>query len=258
MQSSSTPEETMSITASGVSIDEIAPQIYRISVPFHEEDFTYNQFLIVDEEPLIFHTGLRATFPLVSEAIARVMPLDRLRYIAFSHFESDECGALNQFLAAAPQAVPLCSRVAAMTSVDDFADRPSRPLADGETLSLGAHTVEWLDTPHLPHGWEAGYLFEQTSRTLLCGDLFTHGGASAPALINSDLVDRAEEFRHGFVAATGLPDPYGLTRDARQHLERMAALDPRTLALMHGSSWEGSEGEAEAMLRAYADRLDAP
>jgi flavorubredoxin len=247
----------MIITASGVSVEEIGPQIYRISVPIPEEGFTYNQFLIVDEEPLIFHTGLRATFPLVSEAIARVIPLDRLRYIAFSHFESDECGALNQFLAAAPRSVPLCSRVAAMTSVDDFADRRSRMLADGETLTLGAHTVEWLDTPHLPHGWEAGYLFEQTSRTLFCGDLFSHGGATPPALISSDLIDPSEEFRHGFMAATGLPDPYGLTRDARRHLERMAALEPRTLALMHGSSWTGAEGEANAMLRAYADRLDA-
>jgi flavorubredoxin len=243
------------ITASGVSIDEIADQIFRISVPVREEDFTYNQFLIVDEEPLIFHTGLRATFPLVSEAIARVIPLERLRYIAFSHFESDECGALNHFLAAAPRAVPLCSRVAAMTSVDDFAERPSRTLADGATLTLGERTVEWLDTPHLPHGWEAGYMFEQTTRTLFCGDLFSHGGATPPALIGADLIEPSEEFRHQFMAATGLPDPYGLTRDARGHLERMAALDPRRLALMHGSSWEGNEGEAEAMLRAYADRI---
>ncbi|HWS70659.1 MAG TPA: MBL fold metallo-hydrolase, partial [Thermoanaerobaculia bacterium] len=162
---------------SGTTIDEIEDGIYRISVPVPEADFGYNQFLILDDEPLLFHTGMRAHFPLVSEAIRRVMPLERLRYVAFSHFESDECGALNEFLAAAPAAVPVASRVAVLTSVTDFADRAPRALADGERISLGRRTIEWLDAPHLPHGWETGYLFESSTRTLFCGDLFTQPGA---------------------------------------------------------------------------------
>ena len=242
---------------SGTTIHEIEDGIYRISVPMPEEDFSFNQFLIVDEEPLLFHTGMRAHFPLVSEAVRRVMPLERLRYVAFSHFEADECGALNLFLAAAPGAVPVASRVAVMTSVTDFAERAPRPLADGEQLSLGRRTVQWLDTPHLPHGWETGYLFETTTRTLFCGDLFTHGGAKAPSLIDSDLLVPAEEFRIGFASMSGLPDPYGFTRDAQTHIEKLAATNPRTLAVMHGSSWRGREGEGAQLLRRLGDVVAA-
>src|SRR6185436_19827704 len=193
-------------TPTGTTIHEIEEGIYRISVPVPEANFAYNQFLIVDEEPLVFHTGLRAHFPLVSGAIRAVMPLERLRYVAFSHFEADECGALNQFLAAAPDAVPLASRVAVLTSVADFAERAPRPLADGEQIALGRRTVQWLDAPHLPHGWETGYLFESSTRTLFCSDLFTHGGAHAAPLIDSDLLVPAEEFRVGFASASGLPE----------------------------------------------------
>lgn len=239
------------------SIEEITDSIYRISVPVPEADFSFNQYLIVDDEPLLFHTGLRMTFPLVSEAIAKVMPVERLRYIAFSHFEADECGALNQFLAVAPGAVPVCSRVAAMTSVNDFSDRPARPLADRETLQIGRKTVEWFDTPHLPHGWEAGYLFERETGTLFCGDLFTHGGAVTPAVTSSDLVDPSEAFRTGFSAQTGLPDAYGMTRDARPHLEKLASTSPRLLAVMHGSAWAGDAATGAAMLRTLADRVSA-
>jgi len=244
-------------TQSGTTIDEIEEGIFRISVPVPEMDFAFNQYLVVDDEPLLFHTGLRHHFPLVSEAIGKVMPVNRLRYVAFSHFESDECGALNQFLAAAPTAVPLCSRVAAMVSVADYADRPPRPMADRETLSLGKRTMEWFDAPHLPHGWETGYLFDQTSRTLFCGDLFTQGGTKNAPLVDSDLIGPSEGFRVGFSQVTGLPDTYGMTRDARQHLDKLASTDPKTLALMHGSAWQGAAGEAAQMLRTLADLVTA-
>jgi flavorubredoxin len=242
---------------SGTTIHEIEDGIYRISVPVPEADFSYNQFLIVDDESLLFHTGLRTQFPLVSEAIGKVMPLERLRYVAFSHFESDECGALNHFLGAAPQAVPVASRVAVLTSLTDFADRAPRALADREQLVLGKRTVQWFDTPHLPHGWETGYLYESSTRTLFCGDLFTHGGAKAPALIDSDLLIPAEEFRIGFANATGLPDAYGFTRDAAAHIEKLAATNPHTLAVMHGSSWRGREGEGAQLLRRLGDVVAA-
>lgn len=242
---------------SGTTIDEIEDGIYRISVPVPEADFSYNQFLVVDEEPLLFHTGLRGQFPLVSEAIRAVMPLERLRYVAFSHFESDECGALNLFLNAAPEAVPVASRVAVLTSLTDFADRAPRALGDGEQLPLGKRTVQWLDTPHLPHGWETGYLFESSTRTLFCGDLFTHGGAKAKPLIDSDLLVPAEEFRIGFSTMTGFPDSYGFTRDTRLHIEKLAATNPRTLAVMHGSSWRGREGEGAQLLRRLGEAVAA-
>jgi flavorubredoxin len=242
---------------SGTTIQEIEEGIYRISVPVPEADFAYNQFLVVDEEPLLFHTGLRAHFPLVSDAIRRVMPLEQLRYVAFSHFESDECGALNHFLNAAPSAVAVASRVAVLTSLTDFAERPPRALNDGEQLSLGRRTVQWFDTPHLPHGWETGYLFESTTRTLFCGDLFTHGGAHAKPLIDSDLLVPAEEFRIGFTTALGIPDSYAITRDARLHIEKLAATNPRTLAVMHGSSWQGRDGDGAQLLRRLGELVAA-
>ena len=242
---------------SGTTIHEIEDGIYRISVPVPEADFSFNQFLIVDDEPLLFHTGMRALYPLVSQAISTVMPLDRLRYVAFSHFEADECGALNLFLGAAPEAVAVASRVAVMTSLTDFADRPPRALADGERLTLGRRTVQWFDTPHLPHGWETGYLYESSTRTLFCGDLFTHGGAKAPALIESDLLIPAEDFRVGFSTMNGFPDAYGFTRDARMLTEKLAATNPRTLAVMHGSSWRGREGEGAQLLRRLGDIVAA-
>ncbi len=242
-------------TQTGTSIHEIEEGIYRISVPVPEADFAFNQFLVVDDEPLLFHTGMRAIFPLVSGAIGAVMPLDRLRYVAFSHFEADECGALNLFLGAAPNAVAVASRVAVLTSVGDFSDRTPRALMDGEQIQLGRRTVQWFDTPHLPHGWETGYLFESSTRTLFCGDLFTHGGAKATPLIESDLLVPAEEFRTGAALLEGLPDSYGFSRDTRLHIEKLAATNPRTLAVMHGSSWRGREGEGAALLRRLGEAV---
>src|SRR6185369_2187835 len=157
---------TVTNEQSGTNVHEIAYGLYRINTPVTIEGgpggFSFNQYLVVDESPLLFHTGPRRMFPLVREAIASVMPVERLRYVAFSHVEADECGSLNELLALAPQAEPLCGSVAAMVSVNDLADRPAKALADGETVSLGKARVRWLDAPHLPHGWECGYLFEET------------------------------------------------------------------------------------------------
>jgi flavorubredoxin len=185
-------------------------------------------------------------FPLVAEAISAVMPLGRLRYVGFSHFEADECGALNDFLAAAPLAEPVCGQIAAMVSVDDVADRKARALADGESLPLGRHAMRWLDAPHVPHGWECGFLFEERTNTLLCGDLFTQGGAEHAPVTESDILGPSEAMRNGL-------DYFAHAPGTRQVLERMAALSPTTLACMHGSAWRGDGG---ALLRALADSVE--
>jgi flavorubredoxin len=230
------------------AIAEIAPDIYRINTPLALPDgggFSFNQYLLVDETPLLFHTGMRGIFPGVRAAIGRVMPFERLRYIAFSHFEADECGALNLALAAAPQAVPLCGGIAAMVSIGDFADRPPQVLGDGEELGLGRHRVRWLDTPHLPHGWESGLLHDLASATLFCGDLFTQGGAHTPAATEADILEPSEAFRRPM-------DYYAHHPATGTMLARLAALAPRTLACMHGSAWRG---DGAALLTALAGRL---
>jgi flavorubredoxin len=235
-------------TVSGTRIDEVADGIYRISTPVTvlQGGFTFNQYLVRDERPLLFHTGPRRLFPLVSEAVAAVMPLDRLRYVGLSHFEADECGALNEFLAAAPEAVPVCSRIAAMVSVDDVANRKASALADGEVLALGRRQVRWLDTPHVPHAWECGLLFEETTGTLLCGDLFTQGGAEHAPVTESDILGPSEAMRAGL-------DYWAHGRDTRATLERLAALAPSTLACMHGAAWRG---DGRGLLLALADSLE--
>jgi len=241
---------TITNQQSGTNIHEISDGIYRINTPVELPGglgFSFNQYLIVDDEPLLFHTGLRKMFPLACEAVASVMPVERLRYVSFSHVEADECGALNQWLAAAPQAVPLCGRVAAMVSIEDLADRPPRALADGELLSLGSHSVRWFDTPHLPHAWECGFLNEESTRTLLCGDLFSQGGSDNPAVTESDILGPSEAFRHEM-------DYYSHTSNGREMLERLASTQPTTLACMHGSAWHG---DGAALLRALADALSA-
>ncbi len=240
----------MTVLSSGTRIDEIAEGIYRISTPIPPSivpsGFSFNQYLIVDDQPLLFHTGLRKLFPQIQEAVGTVMPVSRLHYISFSHFEADECGTLNQWLAAAPQSVPLCGQIAAMTSVEDIADRPPRVLADGETLSLGTHVVRWFDTPHLPHAWECGFLMETHTRTFLCGDLFTQPGANVPPLTESDIFGPSEAFRRSL-------DYFSHTKNARAMLERLAAARPTTLACMHGSAWRG---DGARLLRALADSLE--
>ncbi len=231
------------------TIDEIAEGIYRISTPITPEavpgGFTFNQYLVVDDEPLLFHTGLKHLFPSVRDAIARVMPVERLRWIAFSHVEQDECGALNELLAAAPRAEAACSRIGAMISVGDLAIRPPRALADGEPLRLGRHEVVWYDAPHVPHGWDCGFLFEASTRTLLCGDLFTQPGARHAPLTETDVLGPSEAMR-------GALDYYAHAPTTRATLERLARTDARTLACMHGAAWQG---DGSKLLLALADAL---
>ncbi|MSR63720.1 MAG: MBL fold metallo-hydrolase [Planctomycetes bacterium] len=217
-------------------IDEIADGIYRISTAIPPAampgGFTFNQFLIADEQPLLYHTGLRKLFPDVRAAIERVLPVAKLRYVAFSHYEADECATLNDFLALAPRAEPLCSEIAKMVSVDDVSSRPARALKDGEELALGRHTVRWLSTPHLPHAWECGHLFETTTRTLFCGDLFTQLGHEHEPLTEKDILGPSAAARRVF-------DYYANPRNQPALFAQLAALEPTTLACMHGASFRG-------------------
>ena len=236
----------------GTTVDEIADGIHRISTPIPPSDdlppgFTFNQFLIAGDDPLLYHTGPRRLFPLTRQAIAAVLPVEKLRYVAFSHVESDECGALNEFLAAAPRAEPLCGDIAAMVSIGDMADRPPRAMADGETVTLGRHAVTWIATPHLPHAWECGHLYESLTRTLFCGDLFTQFGAEHPAITEDDILEPSERMRHAL-------DYYSHTRDGAALVDKLAALEPGTLACMHGAAWRG---DGAALLRALGRRLTA-
>ena len=238
-------------SSSGTNLHEIASGIYRINTPVAlpgGQGFNFNQYLVADDEPLLFHTGPRRMFPLVAEAIGRILPLEKLRYVAFSHYEADECGSLNDFLAVAPSAVPVSSQVAAMVSVDDVAIRPARALADGEVLRTGRHAFKWLDTPHVPHGWESGLMMEFATRTLLCGDLFTQGGPGAVALTESDILGPSEAFRQSM-------DYYAHAPQTAATLERLAQEQPQTLACMHGSAWRGDGG---SLLRALARSLASP
>ena len=238
---------TITNAGSGTRIDEIENGIYRIATPFAAVPggFSFNQYLMVDDEPLLFHTGPRKLFPLVREAVGHVMPVERLRHISFSHYEADECGSLNEFLAAAPQAAPLCGRLAAVVSINDVADRPARALADGEVVRIGRREVQWLDTPHMPHAWECGMLLERTTRTLLCSDLFTEGGVDHPAVTESDILETSERFRKPF-------DYFAHTMETRPILAKLAATHPALLARMHGSAWRG---DGAVMLMALADAL---
>jgi flavorubredoxin len=228
------------------AIDEIANGIYRIHTPLTSlpGGFSFNQYLVVDEAPLLFHTGPRGMFPLVREAIEAVMPVNRLRYVAFSHYENDECGSLNLFLGAAPGSQPLCGRINALINSDAF-DRSPHILIDRETLSLGERLIQWLDTPHLPHAWECGYIYEPKTKTLFCGDLFTQPGFGEMALTEVDILEPSEAMRKHL-------DYYAHSTNTRALLDGLAQLKPTTLACMHGSAWHGN---GAAILCALADRL---
>jgi flavorubredoxin len=236
-------------TQSRTNIREIADGVYRINTPISiaggPGQFSFNQYLIMDDEPMVFHTGPRQLFTVVQDAISRVTRLQTLRYVGLSHFEADECGSLNAFLAAAPQAVPICSEIAAMVSVNDFADRPPRALRDSEQLSLGRHTVRWFDTPHMPHAWDCGLMLESSTRTFFCGDLFTQGGPGDVALTEADILGPSEDFRKPM-------DYFAHAPQTRMLLERLAREQPTTLACMHGSAWRGDGG---ALLRSLAAAL---
>jgi flavorubredoxin len=231
---------------SGTNVHEVADGIFRINTPVDVAGgFSFNQYLIMDDEPLLFHTGLRKMFPLVYEAVESITSVKSLCYIAFSHFEADECGSLNEWLGAAPKASPVCSQVAAMVSINDVADRAAIAMAEGDKLSLGKHTVKWLDAPHLPHGWETGYLMEESTSTLLCGDLFTQGGVDLPAVTESDILEPSEAFRKSM-------DYFSHSTKATGLLEKLAKEEPNTLACMHGSAWKG---DGASLLRALGKSL---
>lgn len=228
-------------------IDEVSDGLYRINTPVELPDggFSFNQYLLIDEEPLLFHTGLRKLFPVVQEAVATVINPAKLRWISFSHVEADECGALNEWLAVAPQARPLCGSIAAMVSISDMADRAPRAMQDGEKLTLGRRTVRWIDTPHLPHGWETGYLYDETDGTLFCGDVFTQPGHGDLAVTSSDILEPSEAMR-------GVMDYFAHGRDTANNLRKLEATEAKRLACMHGSAWEG---DARPMLAALRERL---
>jgi flavorubredoxin len=235
-------------------VDEIAESIYRISTFLPDvgvDGFTINQFLIDAEEPLLCHTGMRGMFPLVADAVSRVVPLHRLRWIAFSHVEADECGAVEQFLAAAPHAQVAHGATGCMVSLNDMLSRPPVPLGDDEVISLGgreltARSVRHVDTPHVPHNWESRVLFERTTRTLLCGDIFTQTG-NPPALTSVDLVEPA-------LAAEGMFCGTSLAPAVPATLRKLAELEPTTLAIMHGASYHG---DGAAALRSLAEAYEA-
>ena len=231
-------------------ISEIADGIFRLSTFVPDiappAGFAFNQFLIMGDEPLMFHTGLRKMFPLNREALTGIIPPERLRWIAFGHYEADECGAMNEWLAVAPQAQVAHGQTGCLVSLNDMADRSPRVLADGETIDLGrGKRVRYIDTPHTPHGWDAGVMIEESTGTLLCGDLFTQLG-DAPPLTHSDIVGPA-------IAAEDLFRYSALNPDMGTTIRSLARYSPRTLALMHGPSFSGN---GAAALRALADEYD--
>ena len=230
-------------------VAEIAPGIYRLSTFVAEiappAGFTFNQFLVLGDEPLLFHTGLRRMFPQVRDTLARVIAPERLRWIAFGHYEADECGAMNEWLAAAPRAQVAHGQTGCLVSLNDMADRAPRILADGEVIDLGGRRVRYIDTPHVPHGWDAGVMLEEASATLLCGDLFTQLG-DGPALVEGDVVGPA-------IAAEDLFRYSSLSPGMGTTIRSLARFAPNTLALMHGPAFSG---DGAAALRVLADEYD--
>jgi flavorubredoxin len=242
----------MSITnrESGTRIDEIGTRIYRISTPVPPNPglplgFTFNQFLVVDDEPLLFHTGQKKLFPLVREAVEAVLPVAKLRWISFGHHEPDEDGSLEAWLDAAPSARPARGLIGALVTLEETPAHPTRVLADAEILETGERRFRWIDTPHLPHGWDAGMMFETTTRTLFGGDLFTQAGSEQPPVTEGDLVGPSEGMRAAM-------DYYASPKAAALQLEKLAGTEPALIACMHGSSYRG---DGAAALRDLAAAL---
>jgi flavorubredoxin len=235
-------------------IDEISDRIYRLSTYVPDivppAGFTFNQFLILGDEPMLFHAGFRCMFPLVSEAVSRIMPIESLRWVTFGHYEADECGAMNEWLAVAPNAQVAHGMTGCLVSLNDMADRPPRVLSNGEVIDIGGKRIRYIDTPHVPHGWDAGVIYEETTRTLFCGDLFTALG-NGPAVTESDIVGPA-------LAAEDIFYDTSLGPSIAPTVRRLADLAPCTLAPMHGSSYAGDTVAAlNDLASAYDRRLRA-
>lgn len=231
----------------GTHIDEVAAGVYRISTPLDviPGGFTFNSYLIGGEEPLLFHTGYRKLLHGTMEAIGKVLPVESLRWIGGSHFEGDEFGALNGLLAAAPSATPFATEIGVLTSLNDFASRPARGLADGEEFSVGDRRMKWLYTPHVPHGWDCGVLFDVSTKALFCGDLFTQPGAGMPPVTESEVLSASEAMR-------GMMDYYAHATGTAAILENLAGLQPSLLVCQHGSAYRG---DGAALLRELSARV---
>ena len=232
----------------GTRVDEVVHGIYRICTPLDviPGGFTVNSYLVADDEPLLFHTGYRKLFPITLDAIEKVMPVEKLRWIGGSHFEGDEFGALNEFLAVAPEAKPFGAEIGVLTSLNDFAIRTARGFVDGEEFSIGRRRMKWLYTPHVPHGWDCGILFDQSTKTLFCGDLFTQPGANMPPVTESEVLTASEGMRE-------MMDYYAHATSTTAILERLATLCPSTLACQHGSAYRG---DGVALLRELAATIE--
>jgi flavorubredoxin len=231
------------------TITEIAPDVFRLSVYVSQFDLQFNHFLVRDDEPLLYHTGMRRMFADLRETVSRLLPPASLRWISWSHFEVDECGSLNEWLAVAPEAQPLCSQIGAIVNLADYANRPPRGLVKGETVATGRYRFSLQPTPHLPHGWDAGALFEETQGTLFCSDLFHQTGSVEPLTESGIVLERTQAALQAYQAGP-LMDYLPYTPKTKRHLEELAALGPKTLAIMHGSSFSGNGKEA---LRALAE-----
>ena len=241
----------------GTRVDEVAAGIYRICTPLDviPGGFTVNSYLVADDEPLLFHAGYRKIFPFTLEAIRKVVPVEKLRWIGGSHFEGDEFGALNDFLTAAPGATPFGSEIGVLTSLNDFASRPARGFGDDEEFSIGSRRMKWFYTPHVPHGWDCGVLFDLSTKTLLCGDLFTQPGANMPPVTESEVLTSSEAMR-------GMIDYYAHATSTSAILERLAGLHPSMLACQHGSAYRGDSAallrELSATIERGNGKLSAP
>jgi flavorubredoxin len=228
-------------------VTEVADGVHQLTTVVPGAPVAFNQYLVVADEPLLFHTGMRGLFPLVSNAVSTVLSPETLRWVTFGHLEADESGSMNDWLALAPRATVAQSQVGCMVSLGDLADRPPRPLADGETLDIGGHVMQWFDTPHVPHAWEAGLLYDSTTRTLFCGDLFTRLG-EYPASTTGDIVGPAVAAEDAAPGSLSLHPASGAT------IRRLAELEVETLALMHGPAFTGDCRTALADLAGDFDR----
>jgi flavorubredoxin len=221
-------------------IDEIAPDLYRISTYISKYDLQFNQFLVIDDEPLLYHTGMRKMFPMVRDAVARVVQPSGIRWVGFSHFEADECGSLNEWLALAPHAEAICGMIGALVNINDFAQRRCRVLDDNEIIATGRRNFRFIETPQVPHAWDASLLLEETGSILFCSDLFLQNGDIRP-LTETDLVEPARQALLAYEAGP-LHHPMLYTTLTKDTLQSLADLKPNLLAVMHGSSYSG-DGE---------------